>query len=389
MKKFFKSLCTCFVMLVIFASAMSLVGCGKKEEERLMNVSMNPSLEFVLDKNDKVVSVTATNDDGNYILTKVDFEGKTAKEAVEAFLTVAKENGFAIAGDVDDTENELKISISGEDAKALYNEVKSYAKSKLEALDLNAKISFEGVISKDELATRVSQLMQEIPVDLAKEMTREELVALIKESHEQTEELLSQELKELYYKTRAEEIVKAKFEAVKGLIASGMGVFGEFLNNVNTNLTALVENIASYKEVYTEQVLSGVYAQEMQEYMQAKKNLLEEQMKTEVDPVVLASLETAVAEAENTLAQAKTNAESFMMETTNAINTAISGLNQALNGALNILETILKDGAETINQAVNNVNDSYKTAFETEFASYIAQAETLWQNMQPSTPNVE
>lgn len=389
MKKFFKSLCACFVMLVIFAGAMSLVGCGKKEEERLMNVSMNPSLEFVLDKNDKVVSVTATNDDGNYILTKVDFEGKTAKEAVEAFLTVAKENGFAIAGDVDATENELKISISGEDAKALYNEVKSYAKSKLEALDLNAKISFEGVISKDELATRVSQLMQEIPVDLAKEMTREELVALIQESHEQTEELLSQELKELYYKTRAEEIVKAKFEAVKGLIASGMGVFGEFLNNVNTNLTALVENIASYKEAYTEQVLSGVYAQEMQEYMQAKKNLLEAQMKTEVDPVVLASLETAVAEAENTLAQAKTNAESLMMEMTNAINIAISGLNQALNGALNILETILKDGAETINQAVNNVKDSYKTAFETEFASYIAQAETLWQNMQPSTPNVE
>ena len=168
-----------------------------------------------------------------------------------------------------------------------------------------------------------------------------------------------------------------------------MGVFGEFLNNVNTNLTALVENIASYKEAYTEQVLSGVYAQEMQEYMQAKKNLLEAQMKTEVDPVVLASLETAVAEAENTLAQAKTNAESLMMEMTNAINIAISGLNQALNGALNILETILKDGAETINQAVNNVKDSYKTAFETEFASYIAQAETLWQNMQPSTPNVE
>ena len=160
MKRILKNFCACLVMLVVLVGGLSLVGCGKKDEEKLMAVSLNPALEFVLDKNDKVVSVTATNDDGNYILTKVSFEGMTAKEAVNEFLRVAKENGFVISGEVDATENQLKVSISGDDAKNLFNQVKKSATAYLETLGINAKIDFDKVISKEELANKVKEMME-------------------------------------------------------------------------------------------------------------------------------------------------------------------------------------------------------------------------------------
>ncbi|MBQ3158464.1 MAG: hypothetical protein IJB98_02095 [Clostridia bacterium] len=383
MKRILKNFCACLVMLVVLVGGLSLVGCGKKDEEKLMAVSLNPALEFVLDKNDKVVSVTATNDDGNYILTKVSFEGMTAKEAVNEFLRVAKENGFVISGEVDATENQLKVSISGDDAKNLFNQVKKSATAYLETLGINAKIDFDKVISKEELANKVKEMMQEISLEEAKDMTEKELLELIEDSHNETKELYSQELKDLYYKTRAEEIVKAKFNAVKEILSANLGLFGDMVTNLNTGLTSLVTNIGEYKTIFAEQILSGAYAQEMQDYVEAKRALLEEQLKPVVDAAAVESCEAAVEAAKTALEEAKVAAEALMVDVNTAIQTAMSDLNTILDNVITMVQTFLSDSAQTINGAIESIKEGYKNTFETEFAAYISSAETLWADMEP------
>ena len=141
MKK--KILSLLLVFCFIIPCAFGLVACGGNDDDddksttsataKVMNVSLNPKLEFVLDKNDKVVSVNALNDDGNNIISisideetqKSLFEGLTADEAVELFLEISEENGYLISGD----EEEIKIEISGS-AESLISKIKSAANCK-------------------------------------------------------------------------------------------------------------------------------------------------------------------------------------------------------------------------------------------------------------------
>ena len=59
-------------LLLALSSAFavcSLGGCKKKNPEASrMTVEINPKVEFILDKDNKVVSATALNDDGAVIL---------------------------------------------------------------------------------------------------------------------------------------------------------------------------------------------------------------------------------------------------------------------------------------------------------------------------------
>ena len=86
MKKLFKlSLVVVMVALVGFF----LVGCNKdnKKEENMtrVTVDINPSIEIIVDEDDKVVSVTALNDEGNIIIVGETIVGKTVEEALEDY----------------------------------------------------------------------------------------------------------------------------------------------------------------------------------------------------------------------------------------------------------------------------------------------------------------
>lgn len=120
------------VVCLIMPLAVALAGCntGDDNNAKIMNVELNPKLEFVLDGNSKVLSVNAINEDGNHIISlsidaqtaKSVFEGMTAEEAISKFLELAKENGYLITGN----EEEIKIEISGK-ADQLLNKVKEKA----------------------------------------------------------------------------------------------------------------------------------------------------------------------------------------------------------------------------------------------------------------------
>lgn len=121
-KNMFSSL---FMLVLVICCCFTVVGCSCNDDEtdktsKVMNLSLNPSIELVLDKDNKVVSVNALNDEGNYIVSNVTFTGLTAEDAVDAFLEATKENGFIIEGEVSANENQLKIAISGENAYSIY-----------------------------------------------------------------------------------------------------------------------------------------------------------------------------------------------------------------------------------------------------------------------------
>ena len=106
-------------VLIIAIISIFCISCSdENKENKVMTLSFNPQVEFVLDADDKVVSVTALNEEGNLIISAESFqtvEGKSAEDATKLFLQVSKEYGFLVSGSANtgDTTNEFSISISG------------------------------------------------------------------------------------------------------------------------------------------------------------------------------------------------------------------------------------------------------------------------------------
>ena len=110
MKKTSKKVLALALSVSAMMSAFAFVGCGDSEAEgkKVMNLSLNPEVEFVLDANDQVVSVNALNEEGNLIISSATFTGKSADEAVELFVKVSDETGFLFEGELQAGENERR-----------------------------------------------------------------------------------------------------------------------------------------------------------------------------------------------------------------------------------------------------------------------------------------
>lgn len=363
------ALAFCLVLPCMFL----FTACGDKDTTRVMNVSLNPAIEFVLSKDDKVVTVNATNDEGNYIVANVSFEGLSAEDAVDLFLKTVKENGYLIEGNVSAGVNELEIEISGENAKKLFNSVKKSAKEYLSSVSINANIEFES-INKDELRDLVEECMQELSESDINKMSEEQLINLIKTSREETKNLLSEELKELYYETRAEEILSAKFTEISNLLASSLGISSTQIDEFNNSLATFKTKLSEFKTEFETKYLSSTsnYQLAMQDYIAAKKALLEARL----DGIDTTNLEMTLDQAEQALESAKNNAEAAVDLIESAMESAISSVNMALNVIANFLNQ------DTINAAVNSAKENFKTNFASEYSQYINN--NYWNTLAPS-----
>ena len=84
-----------------------------------MTVDINPSVEFMIDDQNKIVSVTALNDDGSILIVGEAFVGKTPEEAVEMMVTLASDTGYLVQGNAEAAENTVKIlSALSDDSRA-------------------------------------------------------------------------------------------------------------------------------------------------------------------------------------------------------------------------------------------------------------------------------
>ena len=73
--------CAMLLPLAVFTSCSE--PAPKEGTVTRMTVDINPSVEFMVDDQNKVVSVTALNDDGSILVAGEAFIGKTPEEAVE------------------------------------------------------------------------------------------------------------------------------------------------------------------------------------------------------------------------------------------------------------------------------------------------------------------
>ena len=193
----------------------------KKEQAATgrMTVDINPSVEFMLDKDNKVISATALNDDGEVILYGEAFVGKTAEEAAQMVVKIATETGYLVKGEVTATSDEINISISSDTAQIedLYKKVENKVNDYVEKNGLSAQLKKGEAIALEELRKYVVNNTEYTEEDV-KDMTATQLYAALGATRLEQAELYSEALRDAYVKAKNYEFKFAEKEETAKVI---------------------------------------------------------------------------------------------------------------------------------------------------------------------------
>lgn len=224
------------------ASLAVLTSCGTQEPKApegtvtRMQVDINPSIELMVDDENKVVSVTALNDDGSVLIAGEAFVGLTAEEAVELVVSLATETGYIVKGSVSVGENEVKISVSGnsEYAKKLKENAQKKAENFLKESGITATVTVVEGMKMEALRALASKTSGVTEEEIAA-MSENDLYKVIAAGRIETALLLTDEMREAYYVARDYEISFAEREETAEIIR-GLGTLYEATYNTYKEL---------------------------------------------------------------------------------------------------------------------------------------------------------
>ncbi len=385
MRKSFVRFASFLLVLALCLPLFLLAGCGEKEEKTTrMTIDINPSIEFMLDQNNKVVSVTALNDDGAVIISGEAFVGKTAEDAAQAVVQICTDKGYLVKGEAEVSARSVKIGITGDEAvaKSLYEDVKKRVE------ELSAKDGLGLVTEKVEalnheaLAALAAHCTAGLTQEEAAEKTDQELLALLRASREETKEILSAEIRENYYKMKESNLKLAKSEAILAAIDEGDAAYSEALAAYRRMLEELRAAIEKVEEARRTYLLSpdSSYQKALAAVMEAKADY--QQQKKEVAAMTDGPAKTA---AEAMLELQKTTLTGFDSALDTAYRTANASVDllvttlEQVEEQLTALEkefpaeikSILTEKAETIDGKVNTAKDAFFEKFEEKYRADI------------------
>lgn len=372
---------------VLCCSVFSFAACSDTKNETrdtaVMTVSLNPEVEFVLNSDDVVVAVNALNEEGNLILSADVFVGKDKETAVKTFVQVSKETGFLVTGNVKAGENEINVSISGKDAQARYDEVKAkldeyFDEEKITATVAQAKEDVNAFI--DAQVAKVAPYLEAAEI---KAMDYAEKIKVIMDSAEETAEMYSEEVKNAYYRAKADAYEIAKFEYVAA-----------HLDSVTANALKLTTKIyetacGAYENAYNSIFVSekSAYQVSLAAFRIAKTNYLN--YRNYVASLEQDKVTEAVTAALDAYGKALERAQADMTAAYNAAAEGMKDFRASMDNAYaNVIDYIQKHD-ENAKQHIADASasataaiDKYSAKFEKDYSDTMAAAKKAWNDMK-------
>ena len=392
------SLALCLCLLI--GMALPLASCKKSEPTppegtyTRMTVDINPSVEFMVDDQNKVVSVTALNDDGSILIAGEAFVGKTPEEATRMVVSLATDAGYLVKGEIHventDESQKVEISVSGNSdyAKELAKNVKSDVEKYLKDNKITATVESVKAKTLDEMRKVVIEdgLFTE---DEVKDMTEEQLYKALAAGRIETAQLLTAEMREAYYRAKDYKISFVEKQATADII-SGMGAtYKVLMSGYSTALAAYSTSIDTLDELRYSLLVDpeSAYQKALASLRDAKEDLLKERKlifsvkdgdKTYVE--ISASFKLS-EEAYNKALKAVEDAGAAANK---AMETAIAALRE-IETQLKALEEKLRENedisakltaeAQNLEDTLNKAKDNFFAEFEAAHKSDIEKAE--------------
>lgn len=388
--KLWKKIAACGMSLALAAGTCALLaGCGGGDGEAAarMQVDINPSVEFILDADDKVLSVTALNDDGALIIAGEAFVGKTAEDAVELMASISTDAGYLVKGDLSAGQDGITISITGDEeaAQKLYEDVKAGVDAFLEKSGIDAAVERGEALKLDALRDLVQAADPTLTDEEVAAMTEEQLLNALKISRIETAQLLTEELRAAYNTAKEYDFRFAERQATKSVIEGLGSAYESFLNGYAAALDSYQKAIQAVEQArYDYLVDAGSDYQKILAEVREQKDKVLEQRKEAAELPEGAAKEAAKAAlaAEEAILETKEAALELAGDAANAsFDLALSAM-KTVENALTELEktfpeeitTALTENAQKAQDAMNAAKDEAFAKFEEAHKEDIEQA---------------
>lgn len=388
--KLWKKIAACGLSLALAAGTCALLaGCGGGDGEAAarMQVDINPSVEFILDADNKVLSVTALNDDGALIVAGEAFVGKTAEDAVELMASISTDAGYLVKGELSAGQDGITISITGdaEAAQKLYDDVKAGVDAFLEESGIDTVVERGEALKIDALRDLVQAADPTLTDEEVAAMTEEQLLNALKISRIETAQLLTEELRAAYNTAKEYDFRFAERQATKSVIEGLGSAYESFLNGYAAALDSYQKAIQAVEQArYDYLVDAGSDYQKILAEVREQKDKVLEQRKEAAELPEGAAKEAAKAAlaAEEAILEAKEAALELAGDAANAsFDLALSAM-KTVENALTELEktfpeeitTALTENAQKAQDAMNAAKDEAFAKFEEAHKEDIEQA---------------
>lgn len=392
------SLALCLCLLI--GMALPLASCKKSEPTppegtyTRMTVDINPSVEFMVDDQNKVVSVTALNDDGSILIAGEAFVGKTPEEATRMVVSLATDAGYLVKGEIHventDESQKVEISVSGNSdyAKELAKNVKSDVEKYLKDNKITATVESVKAKTLDEMRKVVIEdgLFTE---DEVKNMTEEQLYKALAAGRIETAQLLTAEMREAYYRAKDYKISFVEKQTTADII-SGMGAtYKVLMSGYSTALAAYSTSIDALDELRYSLLVDpeSAYQKALASLRDAKEDLLKEKkliFSVKDSDKTYVEISASFKLSEETYNKALKAVEDAGAAANKAMETAIAALRE-VEAQLKALEEKLRENedisakltaeAQKLEDTLNKAKDNFFAEFEAAHKSDIEKAE--------------
>lgn len=382
------------ILAVLLLSATTvLFSCSKEEMPpedvyTRVTVDINPSIELMVDHENKIVSATALNDDGSILIAGEVLVGKTPEEATELVVTLAGETGYLVKGNVAADENTVRISVSGDSkyADALRESVEQRAGDVLEKLDIDGRVERAEALSHEALLALALETGLYTEEELS-EMTDEQLCKVVALGRVETALLLTEEMREAYYRAKEYEISFAEKEATADVIEAMGGIYTLVHTGYVTMLNAYSETIRKIDEFRYNTLVSpeSEYQKSLARLRESKTEYLKQKNYTaslEVNGELYASATVTLQMTEEEYEKALAAYEKLGNDANAALESLVAAMREAEEALIAFEENFSDDikaelqaKATEIESAVNARKDNFFAEFEAAHKADIEAAE--------------
>ena len=372
--------------LIVSFFLIFITSCVKEQSNQsssYVSVEINPSVEFVVDGEGKIVAANGTNDDGKTLIFNVSFEGLELSEGIDLVLEESLESGYILSAtyNSDLVSREICISIDSENeeiAKSINENISNTVNSFIEEHDLAATYKQIEAKGREFLEGIVKRYNPAITDEELDEMSYQELLEVVELATIEKAQMISMSLEEYYlnfkeseFKFKYKEEIAAKLSEVNPIIAAGYNII---LNQIKSAVDAL--NKLEY----------DIYISEDSQYLKLINQLngyKDEVIKLNAQLAINENPTEIIAEIEvkNELIDEVTSNIETIMSTfkanLNTVRTQLNGLYDTLSELEKEITNI--DFEAILTNVENSINDS-KTSlcdkFESEFADEITNIKT-------------
>ncbi len=200
-----KKIKSLLAIVAMFSIVLTVVACSNtaNAEEAYVTIDINPSVELIVNGNDQVVYANALNEDAEVLLADLDLVGMDVEEATDFIIETAIELGYI---DLDAADTVVSVSSTSDTGlgEQIKTRVKEAVNNAFQNRGLNGHSEDKGFspefIAEAEsygvtpgflfLAKAVVTVQDETTLEVALEMTQEELRDILKDAKDAAKEVL-------------------------------------------------------------------------------------------------------------------------------------------------------------------------------------------------------